>query len=531
QLITAYLCSKGINKSDIWQRELAEKFSNTSVIFQASTGTGKTEFSLYWLGDEKGFYTLPVRTSVNAMYERLKKTYKTENVGLLHSDSYFYAIDEYATLAGIENQNTEGLGQSIVRMDLARQMSMPVTVSTADQLFTAVFKYKGYEKIYATLAYSRVIIDEIQSYDPDMVAIILKGLEDIVKLGGKFCLVTATLPEIYLDYLRKNIPSVEILPPKYGNNKRHKIKLLRNSIIDEEVIDLIKNLYQKYGKVLVIVNTIYRAQELFSRLKDKLQVSLLHSGFIYRDRRKLEDEKNEGSILNSTKGIWVTTQLAEVSLDIDFPVMITELSSIDSQVQRWGRVWRHTKGDYNESDPNIFICQVASGLVDSVGRNLIYDKDLVDLSIEALRKYENALLTQQDEYDIIQSVFCGQDFYKTKYYKNFRNSLQLIKELKFSIEKKSEAQRLFRKIASINIIPLKIYDDNSYQIDNAVKILKSKVDREEQLLALYTIKQFTLNLPLWKAGKLTLKPLSKGLDILLANVDYSSELGIYNINY
>lgn len=34
-----------------------------------------------------------------------------------------------------------------------------------------------HEKIYATLAYSRIIVDEIQSYDPDMVAVILKGLD------------------------------------------------------------------------------------------------------------------------------------------------------------------------------------------------------------------------------------------------------------------------------------------------------------------------------------------------------------------
>lgn len=459
------------------------------------------------------------------MYERLKKTYQTKNVGLLHSDSYFYAIEEYASLAGIENQNTEGLGQSIVRMDLARQMSMPVTVSTADQLFTAVFKYKGYEKIYATLAYSRVIVDEIQSYDPDMVAIILKGLEDIVQLGGKFCLVTATLPKIHLKYLEKNIPSIDVLPPKLGEHKKHKPKLLTNSITDDEVIQLIQRLYQKHGKMLIIVNTVKRSQELFKDLKkNKLPVSLLHSGFIYKDRRKLEK-----SILNSPEGVWITTQLAEVSLDIDFPAMVTELSTIDSQIQRWGRVRRHTKSDYDDSHPNIYICQDASGLVDSAGKSLIYDKDLVSLSIDTLQRYDNTLLSQQEEYEMIQSVFSEPDFRNTNYYRKFENSLRLIKDLNFSIEKKSEAQRLFRKLATVSAIPFRVYYGNSQQIDNAVNTLRGEANREERLQALYTIKQFTLNLPSWKAGKLTLSPLAKGVDVLLASVNYSSECGIANL--
>ena len=45
-----------------------------------------------------------------------------------------------------------------------------------DQIFTFVFKYRGYERIYATLSYSKIIIDEIQGYSPEIVAIIIKLL-------------------------------------------------------------------------------------------------------------------------------------------------------------------------------------------------------------------------------------------------------------------------------------------------------------------------------------------------------------------
>lgn len=70
---------------------------------------------------------------------------------------------------------------------------MPITITTADQLFTATFKYPGYEKVYATLAYSKIVLDEPQSYSPDTLAIIIKGLQEISELGGKFCFMSATI--------------------------------------------------------------------------------------------------------------------------------------------------------------------------------------------------------------------------------------------------------------------------------------------------------------------------------------------------
>src|SRR5690625_940931 len=52
-------------------------------------------------------------------------------------------------------------------------------------------------------------------------------------------------------------------------------------------------------------------------------------------------------------GIWVTTQLVEASIDIDFDVLFTELSMIDSLLQRFGRCYRKRKLDHDM--PNIYI--------------------------------------------------------------------------------------------------------------------------------------------------------------------------------
>ncbi len=71
--ITEYLSLKEV--LNIWQKPEATNLSNKNIILVASTGVGKTEYALYWLNCNKGFYVLPVRTSVTAMYERIKEMF------------------------------------------------------------------------------------------------------------------------------------------------------------------------------------------------------------------------------------------------------------------------------------------------------------------------------------------------------------------------------------------------------------------------------------------------------------------------
>lgn len=79
-----------IDWNDMQKYVQAHQDENLVVIGQ--TGLGKTEAGLLWIGDNKGFFTLPLRTAINAIYERIRegiadeedKRYK-EQVGILHS--------------------------------------------------------------------------------------------------------------------------------------------------------------------------------------------------------------------------------------------------------------------------------------------------------------------------------------------------------------------------------------------------------------------------------------------------------------
>lgn len=52
-------------------QEYMKANSDKNVVMIAPTGSGKTEAALLWLNGDKGFYTLPLRVSANAIYERL----------------------------------------------------------------------------------------------------------------------------------------------------------------------------------------------------------------------------------------------------------------------------------------------------------------------------------------------------------------------------------------------------------------------------------------------------------------------------
>lgn len=125
-------------------------------IIVASTGIGKTEGALFWLGESKGFFTLPLRVSINAIYNRIRHTAKDSpkglnylSVGLLHSETQNVYIKEDV--------------YSQVYYEQTRQWAMPLTVCTLDQILDFVFKESGFEQKLAVLAYSKIIIDEILS--------------------------------------------------------------------------------------------------------------------------------------------------------------------------------------------------------------------------------------------------------------------------------------------------------------------------------------------------------------------------------
>lgn len=499
-----------------WDKREPQLFAcdnkENNILLIASTGIGKTETALLWIDDSKAFFTLPLRVSLNALYSRVKDELKYESVGLLHSTALDYMMEEEI---GKGNDNFSNVEEVYGESQL---LSSKLCFSTIDQIFKFPFKYCGYEKILATLAYSKVVIDEIQAYSPEIAAVLLFGIKEIADMGGKFMIMTATLPGIYKDKLKElkiDFKEKQCLSEKL----RHRI-----SIEDDEVMGSIDKVCSlgKDKKVLVIVNTVSKAVEFFNAIKENnpdMNVHLLHSLFINRDRAQKEREvKKFTEDNNKETGIWVSTQLVEASLDVDFDFLFTEMSTLDSLFQRLGRCYR--KRSYDLEIPNVYIYTLN---VSGVG--YIYDKDIFNLSISLLGEYNNMILTEACKVKLVDRLYSKELIKETDYYKKFQKTYELLKDLvSFSMHNKA-AQEALRNIDSVTVIPEKIYRDNACLFQKC-----ASDNRRERLRKINTL---TLSIP--KTKIYGAKNSNSGLElymiddlrgIYIVNGDYSDEYGL-----
>jgi CRISPR-associated endonuclease/helicase Cas3 len=101
--------------------------------------------------------------------------------------------------------------------------------------------------------------------------------------------------------------------------------------------------YSKGERVLWVVNTVKRCQQIALMLDRELGIKVLsyHSRFRLCDRQRIHGQTVAAFQQDGTAAIAVTTQVCEMSLDLDADVLITEVAPVPSLVQRFGRANRH----------------------------------------------------------------------------------------------------------------------------------------------------------------------------------------------
>lgn len=195
------------------------------------------------------------------------------------------------------------------------------------------------------LADSAIILDEIHSYDSRM-------FNDLVTFLNHFDVpvlcMTATLPKHRCEALvgcglqpfprEEHRDDLEDLEAQEGRERY----LIRKISGFESALERALAAHADGRKVLWVVNTVDRCQRAAAALATQVEeVLAYHSRFRLCDR-KLAHEAVVSAFKGKRPAIAVTTQVCEMSLDLDADVLITELAPAPSLVQRFGRSNRST---------------------------------------------------------------------------------------------------------------------------------------------------------------------------------------------
>ncbi len=491
------------------------------AFLEAPTGAGKTVAALRWVlrnrrGGERVFYVLPYQASIEAMADTLEKYFGRENVAVLHARALDYLFREYFEKSG---EYEVAYVAARAEDDLNRLVHKPVKVVTPFQLLKWLFGMPRFEIGVSEMVGGLFIFDEIHAYDVHVVALILEMVQVIKKLGGRCLFMSATFPG-FLKGLLKDALGGEPTDFVLGESgldewareflaiARHRLRW-RDTTLEQLCPEIIRA--AKEGRrVLVVANRVAQAQELFRSLGRQLDdVCLLHSRLIRRDRVARERE-----VINALRGsdesrvrILVATQVIEVSLDISFDLIFTEVAPVDDLLQRFGRVNR--KGEH------------AGGVEVHVARRYdadrlkwVYRPEWLSRTLE-VAPADGTLLNAQVGSQWVRDVYChGWTEPERRRFKSaraaFRHVLDALRPLRRLPEAKEEFYGLFQ---SVEILPPRFYDEF---IDHQ--------ERKRYLLA----SQLLVPIPLGTFHMFNQHGRIKQLSnrTLLANVAYDDKLGL-----
>ena len=407
-----------IRKSDLYplsQIDTEDTRPHTLVV--APTGAGKTDFLLRRC---KGrvFYTLPFQASINAMYERIKSTVPNKDVRVLHSTSALLVKNNK------EEQTLQSFGGASIK------------VLTPHQLAAVVFGTSGFESIMLDLQGTDVILDEIHTYTDVSRAMVLEIVRTLLQLDCRIHIGTATMPTLlYKEVLNLLQEKGEVYEVKLENEvldqfDRHIVHKMES---EAEIDAVLTTAFEQKEKVLLIFNTIKKAQSEFKRLTEKeafkgIPAMLIHSRFRRSDRVKLEailkQEFNGDGSAQYGEGLKpclvVSTQVVEVSLDISFDRMITQVAPLDALIQRFGRINRkRTKDTIGKYKP-VHVIQLN-------GSALPYKSETLKASFEQLPNGE--LLKETSLQTKIDAVYPTLDIHEIDTYLIYHEDQYRIKEL------------------------------------------------------------------------------------------------------
>lgn len=335
-----------------FQNKVASSETRVTLV-SAGCGSGKTLAAFCWAVNHCGvkgnrlFFCYPTTgTATEGFLDYLIGEQDKVLGNLIHSR---VAVDFLLNkrMRNIDNSDeNEDTGSAVIRaLNLWGTGVVCCTVDTV--LGFLANHYSGHLSLPA-FARSIFVFDEIHSYDDKLFSYLVRFLKTF--RGVPVLLMTASLPKHRLEQIQDVIKSLgEDLNEIKGPEPWEMVKRYQQIEFDDNkdpVEEVLKH-YQNDEKILWVCNTVTRAISFAEKIKSRIPEDSLivyHSHFRYCDRCE-KHEKTIQAFREKNPVVCVTTQVAEMSLDISADFLVTDLAPIPALIQRLGRLNRRAERD------------------------------------------------------------------------------------------------------------------------------------------------------------------------------------------
>lgn len=327
-----------------FQLEVAAETSRVALA-RAACGSGKTLAAYQWAAEQcpgKRVYVCYPTTGTATEGFRDYLFDQADRVAKFGAELFHGRADidrDIILGAGGDDSNPEDVVHRLQSLDA---WATPIVSCTVDTVLGLVQNHKKGLYAWPALAQSAFVFDEIHAYDEKLFGALLRFLQAV--RGVRVLLMTASLPRPRLEALQRTLKKqgealVEIAGPRELESLPRYHRLWPRDAHDP--LPEIRAEIARGGKVLWVCNLVDRAAEAASRTKDLCPL-VYHSRFRYEDRvrqhasviRAFDWDQNPGPALA------VTTQVAEMSLDLSATLLVTDLAPVPAMIQRLGRLNR-----------------------------------------------------------------------------------------------------------------------------------------------------------------------------------------------
>ncbi len=333
------------------------------ALLLAPCGSGKTLAAWRWIerhasaGVGHVLFLYPTRATATEGFRDYVSWAPEAEAALMHGKSEFdlEGMFENAPESDERKSKSFGLPESEQALRAMGYWGRRAFSATVDQ-FLAFMQYaRGPMCMLPVLANSVIVIDEVHSFDRNMFAALKAFLREF---DVPVLCMTATLPNDRRDELATEC-GLKVYDDRKGElatiarAPRYKLRLVDSRDAAEAAV---RDALKANKRVLWVVNQVKRAHAVVSRfvkhLPDEQTPLVTPEGakvLCYHSRYKLTDRVDRHkALMRALKdepgpALGVTTQVCEMSLDIDVDLLVTEECPVTALVQRMGRCNRAQK--------------------------------------------------------------------------------------------------------------------------------------------------------------------------------------------